>query len=81
MSPSEWTKTDEIIKQVQHLAVEFGEEKIKIKGLEHSMEKIWQKFEDLQTKIHDVEKRLAIIMAFGAIFQTIAISIVIKLIT
>lgn len=81
MAPREWTTTEDLAKQVHQMAVDFGREQQKTEQLENSMEKIWMKFEELQDKIHNVEKRLAIIMAFGAIFQTIAISIVIKLVT
>lgn len=77
---AEWTKTDELSKQVQQMAVEIGKEQTKISLLEVSMEKIWIKFEELQDKIVNVEKRLAVIMAFGAIFQTLAISIIFKFI-
>jgi hypothetical protein len=81
MAPREWTKTDDIEKQVNQIALTVATECEKVKNLESLLSELWKKFEDLQNKINDVEKRLAIIMAFGAIFQTIAISIVIKFIS
>jgi HEAT repeat protein len=78
---AEWTKTDELNKQVQQMAVQLATECEKSRILEQSMEKIWMKFEELQTKIQNVEIRLSAIIALGAIFQTIAVAILVKFIT